>query len=91
MKRNTLGLAALLMPFLGPCGGLSLLASGGCGTVKILGNGEFYFEYGTKIAFGHSTEKSDETQIASSSVDWENGPIAWLFDWLMTEEETNEE
>lgn len=77
-----LGLATLFTPAnIAGCGTLGLL--GGCGIMSLEGNGEFYVEYGTKIAVGHHTEKADETQVASSSVDWDKGPVAWLFEWLL--------
>ena len=56
----------------------------GCGSFKLKGNGELYLEYGTKIAIGHATEKADDTQVATSETNWDNGPLAWLFDWLLT-------
>lgn len=47
---------------------------GGCNTLQ--GNGGYEMTWGTTVTFGHTTEKSDETQKASSS--WDFAPLTDL-------------
>lgn len=51
-----------------------ITSSTGCAggfSVKKFGNGEYYVEWGTKIAMGHHTEIADERQKDETTAEFE--------------------
>ncbi len=65
-KLFVLGLAALLAPFAGPCGGLSVLAfAGGCDTLL---RGRTEAGVGTRQEWFFYTEAKRSSDVASASV-----------------------